>query len=219
MLGRRPARAAAWLLGALPAAWLAWQLWLAWNGESHALGREPVKGLEHRTGDWTIRFLALSLLVTPLRQLAGWNWLARYRRVFGLLAFGYASAHLATFVVLDLELQVGEVAREIVKRPYITIGFTAWLLLVPLAVTSTAGWIRRLGTRWDRLHALVYVVVALGILHYWWSQKKDKSDPLAWALVFAALLGWRAWWTWRRRAASRRQGQGAPFPSSTRSGK
>jgi methionine sulfoxide reductase heme-binding subunit len=199
VLGRRPARLAAWLLGALPAAWLAWQLWLAWNGEDHALGREPVKGLEHRTGDWTIRFLALSLAVTPLRQLAGWNWLAKYRRLFGLLAFGYASAHLATFVALDLELQLGEVAREIVKRPYITVGFAAWLLLAPLAVTSTAGWIRRLGRRWDRLHSAVYVVVALGLVHYWWSQKKDKSDPLLWVAVFALLLGWRAWWKWRGR--------------------
>ena len=153
-----------------------------------------MKGLEHRTGDWTIRFLALSLAVTPLRQLTGWNWLARYRRILGLLAFGYASTHLATFAVLDLELELGDVAREIVKRPYLVVGFTAWLLLVPLAVTSTTGWIRRLGgRRWDRLHTLIYAVVPLGLLHFWWSQKKDRSAPDEWIVVFAALLAWRVW--------------------------
>ncbi|WP_104022980.1 sulfite oxidase heme-binding subunit YedZ [Gemmatirosa kalamazoonensis] len=203
-LGTRRARLVVWLLGALPALWLAWQLWRAWNGEPHTLGREPVKGLEHATGDWTIRFLAATLAVTPLRQLTGWNWLARYRRILGLLAFGYACTHLTTYAVLDLELDLGEVAHEIVKRPYLVVGFTAWLLLLPLAVTSTTGWIRRLGgKRWDRLHAAVYAVVALGLVHFWWSQKKDKSDPLAWALVFAVLFAWRAW-----RAVVRRRDRG-----------
>ena len=201
VLGTRRGRLLVWIVGALPAAWLAWQLWRAWNGEPHSLGREPVKGLEHRTGDWIIRFLALTLLVTPLRQLTHWNWLARHRRTLGLLAFGYATAHLATYAVLDLELDLGEVAHEIVKRPYLVVGFTAWLLLVPLAITSTTGWIRRLGgKRWNRLHALLYAVVPLGILHFWWSQKKDHSEPLAWAIVFAVLLGWRAA-RWRFRSA------------------
>lgn len=201
LFGRRVGRAAAWAAGLLPALWLAWQLWRAWNGEPHALGREPVKGLEHRTGDLAIRCLALTLLVTPLRQLTGWNWLAKYRRILGLLTFAYASAHLATFVVLDLELDFGDVTREIAKRPYITVGFAAWVLLVPLALTSTTGWIRRLGgARWDRLHALTYVVVPLGALHFWWSQKKDRTDPLLWAIAFAALFAWRVWWSRRRRA-------------------
>jgi sulfoxide reductase heme-binding subunit YedZ len=193
-LGARRGRLVVWVLGALPAAWLAWQLWLAFNHLPHALGREPVKGLEHRTGDLVIRFLALTLAVTPLRRVTGWNWLARYRRIFGLLAFAYATAHLATYAVLDLELDLGEVAHEIVKRPYLVVGFTAWLLLVPLAVTSTAGWIRRLGgRRWDRLHSLIFAAVALGIVHYWWSQKKDRTGPTEWALVFAALVAWRVW--------------------------
>ena len=201
----RTARLLAWLAGLVPAAYLAWQLWLAWNGEPHTLGHEPVKGLEHATGGWTIRFLLLTLAVTPVRQLTGWNWLAKYRRILGLLVFAYATAHLATFVALDLELQFDKVAREIVKRPYITVGFTAWLLLVPLALTSTAGWIRRLGRRWDRLHNVVYVVVALGMLHFWWSQKKDKSDPLVWIAVFGLLLAWRAWWKWRRSSSDVRR--------------
>jgi len=191
LLGTRRARIAAWGAGALPGLWLAWQLWRAFNGEPHTLGREPVKGLEHATGDQAIRFLALSLAVTPLRQLAGWNWLAKYRRILGLLAFAYATAHLATFVVLDLELDLGDVTREIVKRPYITIGFAAWLLLVPLALTSTTSAIRRLGARWTRLHRAVYVVAALGIVHFWWSQKKDHSDPLLYGVVVGALLAWR----------------------------
>ncbi len=197
--GARPARLVVWLLGAAPAVWLAWQLWRAYTGEPHTLGREPVRGLEHETGNLTIRFLAATLLVTPLRQLTGWNWLARYRRIVGLLAFGYATAHLVTYAALDLELVWRDLGRELVKRPYIAVGFTAWLLLVPLALTSTTASIRRLGgARWNRLHQLTYVVVPLGVLHFWWSQKKDHTEPLVWGLVFASLLGWRGWRAWRR---------------------
>lgn len=189
MAARRVSRTAVVaILAALPALWLALQLWRAFHHQPHALGREPVKGLEHQTGDLAIRFLAASLAVTPLRRLAGWNWLARYRRVLGLCAFAYATAHLATFVVLDLELNLGDVSREIAKRPFITVGFAAWLLLVPLAVTSTKGWIRRLGKTWTRLHRLVYLVALLGVVHYWWSQKKDRTEPLIWGAAFAALL-------------------------------
>jgi sulfoxide reductase heme-binding subunit YedZ len=201
--GTRWGRLTVWLVGALPAVYYAWQLWLAWNGEPHALGREPVKGLEHATGGQTIRFLLLTLAVTPVRQLTGWNWLAKYRRILGLLVFGYATAHLATFVVLDLELQFGDVVREIVKRPYITIGFAAWLMLVPLALTSTAASIRGLGgKRWNRLHWLTYAVVPLGIIHFWWSQKKDHSEPLLWGLGFAALFAWRVLYARRSSASS-----------------
>lgn len=194
VLGRDAGRWVVWLLAFAPAAYLAWQLWRASSFLPNALGREPVKGLEHATGDWTIRFLLATLAVTPLRQLTGWNWLAKYRRLFGLMTFAYASAHLATYAVLDLELDLGEVATEIVKRPYLVIGFLAWLLLVPLALTSTVGWIRRLGgQRWNALHRLTYAVVALALVHFWWSQKKDHSEPLAWAIGFALLFAWR-WW-------------------------
>lgn len=198
----RTARLLVWIAGFVPAAYLAWELWRAWNGEPHSLGREPVKGLEHATGDWTIRFLLFTLAVTPVRQLTGWNWLAKYRRILGLLTFVYATSHLATYVVLDLELQWGEITREIVKRPYLVVGLTAWLLLVPLALTSTAASIRALGGKtWNRLHWLTYAIAPLGIVHFWWSQKKDHSEPLAWGIGFAVLFAWRLWWTSRRRPA------------------
>lgn len=194
---------AVFLAAATPGLYLAWQLWLAWNFQANDLGREPVKGIEHATGETAIRFLALTLAVTPVRQLTGWNWLAPYRRMLGLFMFFYASAHLAVFYALDLEMHLGEVVTEIVKRPYITIGFAAWLLLVPLALTSTKGWIRRLGgRRWNRLHKLTYAVALLGMVHYFWSQKKDMTDPLLFSLVFAALFGWRGWRAWQRRRAA-----------------
>ena len=156
--------------------------------------------MEHATGVLAIRFLAFTMAVTPIRQLTGWNGLAPYRRMLGLFMFWYASAHLAVFYALDLEMNLGAVVTEIVKRPYITVGFVAWLLLVPLALTSTTGWIRRLGgKRWNRLHRLTYAVVALGLVHYFWSQKKDMTDPLLYALVFAALFAWRGWRAWKGR--------------------
>jgi sulfoxide reductase heme-binding subunit YedZ len=189
-------------LSVLPALYLAWTGYQGLVGFSDALGANPIKELEHATGRWAIRFLALSLAVTPLRKLSGWGELATYRRPLGLFAFFYATLHLAVFVALDLELDFGEVTREVVKRPYITVGFTAWLLLVPLALTSTAGAIRRLGKRWSSLHSATYAVAALGLLHYWWSQKKDRSGPLAWGLVFAVLLAWRVAQRVRRRRPS-----------------
>jgi sulfoxide reductase heme-binding subunit YedZ len=206
---------AIFVVAAAPGLYLAWQLYLAWTGQPHTLGEEPVETLEHQTGELAIRFLGFTLLVSPLRwlgtlpPLAGWPRLAAalravqpYRRTLGLFMFWYTTAHLATYVVLDLELQLGEVVAEIVKRPYITVGFAAWLLLVPLAVTSTTGWIRRLGgKRWATLHQLTYTVAVLAIVHYWWSQKKDVTEPLLWAIGFAALLAWRGW---RARAAKTR---------------
>jgi len=198
VLGRSWGRALVWAAAFAPLAYLAWQLWRAFNDLPHDLGEEPVEALEHATGDLGIRFLFFTLAVTPLRQLTGWNWLARYRRLFGLVTFAYATAHLATYAALDLELNLGEVATEIVKRPYLVVGFAAWLLLVPLAFTSTTGWIRRLGgRRWNRLHKLTYAIAALGLVHYWWSQKKDVREPLAWAAGFAFVFAWR-WWYGRR---------------------
>ena len=194
VFGRDWGRALVWVGSLVPAVYLAWQLWLAFQGAPNDLGREPVKGLEHATGEQAIRFLLITLAVTPVRQLTGWNWLGKYRRVFGLVMFAYATAHLATYVVLDLELNVGDVGREIVKRPYLIVGFVGWLVLVPLAVTSTTGWIRRLGgARWNALHRWTYLVVALGMAHYWMSQKKDHTEPLMWGAGFLALFAWR-WW-------------------------
>jgi methionine sulfoxide reductase heme-binding subunit len=198
----RIAKPAVFVLSLLPAAFLAWQFWLAWNGQPNDLGAEPVETLEHESGEWAIRFLAATLAVTPLRQLTGWGQLVKLRRMLGLFTFFYASLHLAVFAGLDLELQIGEVLTEIVKRPYITIGMAAWLMLLALALTSTKGSIRRLGgRRWNRLHQLTYVAAVAAVVHFWWSVKKDIEDPLIFALIFAALLSWRVW---RRYAGPRR---------------
>lgn len=160
------------------------------------LGANPIEEITHRTGDWTIRLLLGALAVTPLRRLTGWNGIIRFRRTIGLLAFGYASLHFLTWVVLDqgLFLQgdaLGYVLDDVAKRPYITVGFTAFVLLVPLAVTSTRGWVRRLGRRWTALHRVVYVVAALGTLHYLWLVKGEQVTPVWYALVLVVLLAAR----------------------------
>lgn len=162
------------------------------------LGANPVEAIEHRTGDWTIWLLLASLAVTPLRRLTGWNWLIRYRRTLGLLAFSYVCLHFLTYLVIDQGfpiqgLTLTYVWEDIVKRPYVTVGFTAFLLLIPIAWTSTKGWIRRLGRRWTTLHQLVYVAAALGVLHYMWLIKGDRPTAVYHALVLVGLLGARVW--------------------------
>lgn len=162
------------------------------------LGANPVEAIEHRTGDWTIWLLLASLAVTPLRRLTGWNWLIRYRRTLGLLAFSYVCLHFLTYLVIDQGfpiqgLTLTYVWEDIVKRPYVTVGFTAFLLLIPIAWTSTRGWIRRLGRRWTTLHQLVYVAAALGVLHYMWLIKGDRPTAVYHALVLVGLLGARVW--------------------------
>lgn len=194
---REPARATAaqWARRAKPLLWvllLAPLAWLAWELYADRVRGDLVKQIEIRTGTWAIRFLALSLAITPLRQLTGWGWLVSWRRLIGLFAFFYATVHFGIYLGLDIELDLAEMGESIVKRPYITVGFTAWLLLIPLAVTSTKGWIRRLGGRtWNRLHRLVYVVAVLATTHYLWAVKKDTFWPLVYFAVFALLLGWR----------------------------
>ena len=201
---RRPPRtnAAQWARRAKPLLWvllLAPLAWLGWELYADRVRGDLVKQIEIRTGTWAIRFLALSLAITPLRQLTGWSWLVSWRRLVGLFAFFYATVHFGIYLGLDIELDLAEMGESIVKRPYITVGFTAWLLLVPLAVTSTKGWIRRLGGRtWNRLHRLVYVVAVLATTHYLWAVKKDTFWPLVYFAVFAFLLGWRV--AKRRRA-------------------
>ena len=186
-------RPALFALAALPFAVLATQLYLVYTGRRpDLLGAEPVERLEHESGQLALRFVAFTLAVTPLRRLTGWNAVAGYRRMLGLFAFFYATVHLAVFAALDLELDLAELASEIVERPYITVGMASWLALVPLAVTSTRGWVRRLrGGRWARLHRLTYAVAVGGTVHFWWSVKKDVTEPLVYALVFAVLLGYR----------------------------
>jgi sulfoxide reductase heme-binding subunit YedZ len=155
-------------------------------------GSHPVKEGEHFLGEWTLRFLIATLAVTPLRQLLGWNWLAKHRRTLGLFAFGYLMLHWLTYALLDVQLNWADLTKDLMKRPYIMIGMAALLLMVPLAVTSTKNMIRRLGgKRWNRLHQLIYVVCVLGVTHYWMSVKKDITDPLIFALIFAALYAYR----------------------------
>lgn len=162
------------------------------------LGPNPVEAIEHRTGDWTIWLLLATLSVTPLRRLTGWNGVIRYRRTLGLLAFGYVSLHFLTYLVIDQGfpiqgLTLRYVGEDIIKRPYVTVGFTAFLLLIPIAWTSTRGWIRRLGKRWTALHRLVYVAAALGVLHYLWLIKGNRPTAMYHALVLVGLLGARVW--------------------------
>jgi sulfoxide reductase heme-binding subunit YedZ len=171
------------------------------------LGSNPIKEGEHFTGKWTLRFLALSLAITPAVRLLQQGWLIRYRRTFGLFAFFYACTHLVIYAVLDVELTWRDMIEDVAKRLYITIGMTALALMVPLAVTSTKGWIRRLGNRrWNAIHRLVYVSAVLGLVHYWMSVKKDVTEPALFGIVFASLLGWRVW---RARARARAKSAGA----------
>jgi sulfoxide reductase heme-binding subunit YedZ len=160
-----------------------------------ALGANPIETLTHATGDWTLRLLLITLAVTPLRRLTGWHWLVRLRRMLGLYAFFYASLHFLTYVVLDQFFDGWAIVLDVLKRPYITVGFAAFMLLIPLAVTSTNAMVRRLGgRRWQALHRSVYAIALFGVVHYWWLVKSDLTEPILYALILAALLGVRAWW-------------------------
>jgi sulfoxide reductase heme-binding subunit YedZ len=158
---------------------------------------EPLQYITRNTGSWTLYFLCITLAVTPLRRLSGWNWLLKLRRMMGLYAFFYALLHFTTFLWFDHFFDVQEMLKDVAKRPFITVGFTAFVLLVPLAVTSTNAMVRRLGgKRWQALHKLVYVIAPLGILHFWWMRagKHDFNKPIVFGLIVLALLGMRAWW-------------------------
>jgi sulfoxide reductase heme-binding subunit YedZ len=161
------------------------------------LGRGDVEGdqvkfLQHVTGDTVLACLLLTLSITPLRRLTGWNELIRVRRLIGLTAFWYAVIHFVSYLVFDHSLSPADIAEDIVEHPWVLVGFAAFLMLVPLAVTSTKGWVRRLGgKRWQRLHLLVYPATAAGLIHYFWLVKKDVTDPIYWAVALAALLALR----------------------------
>ena len=159
---------------------------LAWLGTHHGLGANPIEYITHSTGWWTLTFLLITLSVTPLRRLTGWSWLLRLRRMLGLFAFFYVCLHFLTYIWLDQFFDWRSMVKDIAKRPFITVGFTAFLLLIPLAATSTNRMVKRLGARrWQRLHRAVYVIAVLGVLHFWWLVKKDIREPL----LFGALLG------------------------------
>jgi sulfoxide reductase heme-binding subunit YedZ len=181
-----------------PLAVLGWHAWQVGTGaDLDVLGAEPVAAIEHELGLWALRLLLATLAITPLRQLLQQPVLMRFRRMLGLYAFAYASLHFAAYLVLDLRGWWTLLPSQIIERPYITVGFTAWLLLVPLALTSTRGWMRRLGRGWGRLHRLVYAVAVLAVLHFWWVVKSDVREPLLYAAILAMLLAWRV--VWRRR--------------------
>ena len=166
-------------------------LLLCFDFFTDGFGAEPVEEITHRTGWWALTLLLATLAVTPLRKLSGWNRVIQLRRMLGLFAFFYACLHFLTYLGLDQLFAFDYIGEDIAERPYITVGFTAWLLLVPLAVTSTKGWIRRLGKRWTKLHRLVYVSAALGVLHFFWLVKADTREPLIYAAVLALLLAAR----------------------------
>lgn len=174
-----------------------------WDGLTDQLGANPIEEITHRSGDWTLRLLLLTLAATPARRLFGWSWPLRVRRMLGLYSFFYACLHVLTYFVLDQFFDWGDILKDIIKRPYITIGFTAFVLLIPLAVTSTNAMMRRLGRRWGQLHQLVYVVAVLGVLHYFWLVKADYLLPLIHAIILLALLLVRA--RYQRQALSRQR--------------
>ncbi|MEO5595875.1 MAG: protein-methionine-sulfoxide reductase heme-binding subunit MsrQ [Lysobacteraceae bacterium] len=191
---------AAHVLALLPLAFVLWDVWGVWRGSApHALGADPVAQLTHRTGTWALRLLLVTLAMTPLRRLSGRVEFIRFRRLFGLYTFFYASLHFAIYLGLDLRGYWSTIWADILKRPFITVGFSAWLLLALLASTSTRGWMRRLGRRWSQLHKLVYAIGVLAVLHYAWLVKSDLRIPLIYAGILALLLGMRAWWAWRAR--------------------
>ncbi|MBC7857464.1 MAG: sulfoxide reductase heme-binding subunit YedZ [Burkholderiaceae bacterium] len=184
-------KAAIFALSLLP---LARMVWLTASGQLV----EPLEFITHGTGDWTLYFLCITLAVTPLRRLTQWNWLIRLRRMLGLFVFFYAALHFTTFLWFDHFFDVDEMWKDVLKRPFITVGFSAFVLLIPLAVTSTSAMQRRLGgKRWLWLHRLVYLIAPLAILHFWWMKagKHNFTQPIIFGLIVLALLGMRLYWS------------------------
>jgi len=172
--------------------------------ERFRLGANPVETIQDTTGIWALRMLLLTLCMTPLRWASGQAWPLQFRRMLGLYAFTYAALHFANYLLLDRALDLREISGDLTKRPYIIIGFTALLTLTALAVTSTAGWRRRLARRWQLLHRAIYPAAMLVCWHFWWQVKKDVTEPLVYALMLAELPGWRLWHA--RRTDTRSQG-------------
>ena len=183
---------------------------LAYRAYTDDLGAHPIEAITHFTGSWSLWILLACLTVTPLRRVTGWNEPIKIRRMLGLFAFFYATLHFSTYMVLDHYFDFSAIAEDVLKRPYITVGFSALILMIPLALTSTSGMIRRLGKRWQQLHSLVYLVAILGVVHFYWLVKSDISRPAQYGLVLALLLGYRLYFKWRSAAARRpRRGSSA----------
>jgi sulfoxide reductase heme-binding subunit YedZ len=182
----RVVKPALYVTAVVPLAYLTFRLGTA------SVEGDQVKFLQHVTGDTILACLLLTLSVTPLRRLTGWNELIRVRRLIGLTAFWYALLHFLSYLVFDQSLSLSDIAADIAKHPWVLFGFAAFLMLLPLAITSTKGWVRRLGgKRWQRLHRLVYLATAAGLVHYFWLVKKDVTDPIYWAVALLALLALR----------------------------
>ncbi|ATQ73865.1 sulfoxide reductase heme-binding subunit YedZ [Massilia violaceinigra] len=167
---------------------------------------EPLEFITRGTGDWVLYMLCITLALTPLRRLTGWNWLVRLRRMAGLFTFFYGCLHFLTFLWFDHFFDLAEMFRDVIKRPFITVGFIAFVLLIPLAVTSTNGMIKRLGgKRWQWLHRLIYLIAPLAILHFWWMKagKNNFTEPLIFGAIVAVLLGLRVLWSRQKAAAAR----------------
>ncbi|WP_293000370.1 sulfite oxidase heme-binding subunit YedZ [Nevskia sp.] len=201
------ARLAVWALAVVPLALLITRLL------ENRLGANPIETLEHSLGIWALRFLILGLAMTPLRSLTGWSEPLKLRRTIGLWAYAYICLHFAVYIVFDLNIlypaqALAKLAEDLTKRLYITVGFASWLFLLPLAITSTDGWQRRLKRKWKTLHKLVYPAAILGVLHFIWLVKKDVSEPLIYAAILAVLLAWR--WPWPQLKALVQRGRAAP---------
>lgn len=179
------AKTVIWIAALLPAASL------AWDGFRGGLGANPIEAIMLRTGWWGLTLLTVTLSITPIRRLTGWHSLVRVRRLLGLFAFFYICLHLTNYVVVDQWFDFAMILEDITERPFITVGFTAWLMLLSLAITSTRGWIRRLGRKWQRLHRLVYVAAGLGVLHFFWKVKADTREPLVFIAILAVLMLFR----------------------------
>jgi methionine sulfoxide reductase heme-binding subunit len=182
-------------------------VWMVFRALTGRLSANPIEDITLTTGIWALRFLLISLAVTPVRRITGWNRVIQFRRMFGLFAFFYASVHLLIYVVLDQGLAFEFILPDIVKRPYITAGMVAFVAMIPLAVTSTRGWIRRLGRKWQLLHRLVYVSGIAACLHFLWKVKVMIGEPVYYALILAALLAFRMLWKLRQSARVRQPAQ------------
>ena len=192
---------------------------LIWRGFHNELGANHIEFITHATGDWTLRFLILTLAITPLRKILHQPQLIRFRRMLGLFAFFYVCLHFSTWIGLDKFFDWPEMWKDVQKRRFITVGFAGFVLLIPLAVTSTAGWIRRLGgKRWQLLHRAIYLTAILGVIHYYWLVKSDVTKPLQYAWMVGVLLAWRVgdslYGRWKRPAPQTVR-QGTPGPAET----
>lgn len=190
-------------------------LLLGWDAFTGGLGVNPIEDITHRTGDWALRFLLVTLAVTPLRWLAGWNGLIRFRRMLGLFAFFYAVLHFSTYLVFDHFFDLLLIIDDVAERRYVTAGFVGFVLMIPLAVTSTQGWIRRLGRRWAVLHRLVYASAVAGVVHFLWLVKIDIGEPLIYAVLLAILLGARLAHRYRGHGGAVRTGATGATRSAT----